>query len=98
MHGDRSGALDRAGTPGSLGHGGVPGGARLLHGERAVGCAEPQRPGQRRLALAHLRAAVDVEQPDRLQQSPAPSRNAASTSAAGTVASTTSATSWVAGG
>jgi hypothetical protein len=37
-------------------------------GEGAVGRAQPQRVGERALALPHLRAGVDVEQPQRLQQ------------------------------
>ena len=47
---------------------------------------------------ADLVAGVDVEEPDRLEQLPAPSRSAASTSAAATEASTTSATSSLATG
>ena len=45
-----------------------PGRPCLLDGQRPVRRAEPQGVRERRPALAHLLAAVDVEQPQRLQQ------------------------------
>ena len=65
------GYAPRSTAPVSLGREGhrrVAGGRGLLDGQRAVGRAEPQRVRQRLLALADLLAAVDVEQPDGLQE------------------------------
>src|SRR3954452_9850772 len=60
--------LDGTGPLGGERDGGVTGGRRLLLGERAVGCPEPERERQRLAALAHLVAGEDVEEPDRLQE------------------------------
>src|ERR1019366_8001599 len=63
-----SAAQDRADAAGGFGDRGVPGGGGLLDGERPVRRAEPQRVRQRFASLTGLRARVDVEQPDFLQQ------------------------------
>ena len=78
---------------------GVAGRDRLLHRQRAVRRAEPQREGQRPMAGAQpVVVGVDVEQPDRLEQRPCASRSVGCTSAAGTSGPTTSATSSSTGG
>ena len=71
---------------------------RLGGRERAVGRAEPQREREALRALGHAGAAVVVDEPQGLEELPAPSRTAAATSAAGTSAPTTSDTSCVAAG
>ena len=91
-------ALNGTAPLGGQGDRGVASGAGLLLGQGPVGSAEPQRERQRLVAGADLVAGVDVEEPDRLEESPAPSRSAASTSAAVTSSATTRATSSLATG
>ena len=46
----------------------IPGRTGLVFGQRPVGCPEPQCQGQRLTVLPHLRAGVDVEEGDILEQ------------------------------
>src|ERR1700684_3367201 len=61
-------AQDRAETFSGAAHGRVAGRAGVVFGQRAVSGAEPQREGQRLVAVAHLGTGVDVEQPDVFEQ------------------------------
>src|ERR1700722_8084842 len=72
----RTAALDCAGAPPGLGDGGVPGGTRLLRGQRPVGRPEPQRVGQRLAARPGLIAGIDVKELQVLKHETADRRGA----------------------
>src|SRR5262249_38361166 len=63
-----SGALHRADAIGGDPHGGVARRAGFVLGQRAIGGAESQCQRHRLATVADLRAGVDVEQPDVLEQ------------------------------
>lgn len=65
---NRSAAQHGADSLGSALHRGVACRARVVFGQRAIRCAEPQREGQRFSVVPDLRAGKDVEQLQILQQ------------------------------